>query len=60
MVMINVIFRMFSDISAYAGAVKLPVRRTGNRESGHKKTRIFAAEPLSQREDAPGQGCLLL
>lgn len=58
--MINANFRMFSDTSAYAGAVKPPVRRTGKRKSGHKEIRIFAAKPLSQREDAPGQGCLLL
>ena len=33
----------------YTGAVKPPVRMTGNRESGHKETGMCAAEPPSRR-----------
>ena len=34
----------------YTGAVKPPVRRTGNRESGQKETSIYTAEPPSRRK----------
>jgi hypothetical protein len=33
----------------YTGAVKPPVRRTGNRKSGPEETGIYAAEPPSRR-----------
>ena len=33
----------FVFAGGYTGAVKPPVRRTGNRESGHKETGIFEA-----------------
>ena len=38
-----------TESDGYTGAVKPPVRRTGNRESGHEETGIFAAEPPSCR-----------
>jgi hypothetical protein len=49
------------DLAAigYAGAVKPPVRRTGNRQSGHEETDIFAAEPPSRESRSPGWGRLL-
>lgn len=33
----------------YTGAVEPPVRRTGNRESGHMETDIYETKPLPQR-----------
>lgn len=51
-------------IFGYTGAVKPPVRMTGNRESGHKETGMCAAEPPSRRRCssgwAPVNGLLLL
>ena len=38
----------------YTGAVKPPVRMTGNRESGHKETGMCAAEPPSRRRCSSG------
>lgn len=38
----------------YTGAVKPPVRRTGNRKSGPEETGIYAAEPPSRRNSFPG------
>lgn len=40
--------------SGYTGAVKPPVRMTGNRESGHKETGMCAAEPPSRRRCSSG------
>lgn len=56
----------YDEIAAdgYTGAVKPPVRMTGNRESGHKETGMCAAEPPSRRRCssgwAPVNGLLLL
>ena len=36
-------------INEYTGAVEPPVRRTGNRESGHIETDIYETKPLPQR-----------
>ena len=39
-----------SEVSnGYTGAVKPPVRRAGNRESGHMENVLYAAESPSQR-----------
>lgn len=52
------------ELNGYTGAVKPPVRMTGNRESGHKETGMCAAEPPSRRRCssgwAPVNGLLLL
>ena len=44
----------------YTGAVKPPVRRTGNRKSGPEETGIYAAEPPSRRNSFPGWGRQLI
>jgi len=41
----------FGRLNGYTGAVKPPVRRSGNRESGHMETVLYAAEPPSQRDN---------
>ena len=47
-------------VSGYTGAVKPPVRRTGNRKSGPEETGIYAAEPPSRRNSFPGWGRQLI
>lgn len=42
------------SVVGYTGAVKPPVRMTGNRESGHKETGMCAAEPPSRRRCSSG------
>lgn len=46
--------------AGYTGAVKPPVRRTGNRKSGPEETGIYAAEPPSRRNSFPGWGRQLI
>lgn len=41
-------------VYGYTGAVKPPVRMTGNRESGHKETGMCAAEQPSRRRCSSG------
>ena len=48
------------DEAGYTGAVKPPVRRTGNRKSGPEETGIYAAEPPSRRNSFPGWGRQLI
>ena len=50
----------FESLNGYTGAVKPPVRRTGNRKSRSEETGIYAAEPPSRRWKPPGWGCRLL
>ena len=40
---------IFAAADEYTGAVEPPVRRTGNRESGHMETDIYETKPLPQR-----------
>ena len=49
-----------ADRGGYTGAVKPPVRRTGNRKSGPEETGIYAAEPPSRRNSFPGWGRQLI
>lgn len=42
-------------VAGYTGAVKPPVRMTGNRESGHKETGMCAAEQPSRRRCSSGR-----
>ena len=42
-------FHFIKDHIEYTGAVEPPVRRTGNRESGHRETDIYETKPLPQR-----------
>lgn len=48
------------SFNGYTGAVKPPVRRTGNRKSGPEETGIYAAEPPSRRNSFPGWGRQLI
>ena len=48
------------ETTGYTGAVKPPVRRTGNRKSGPEETGIYAAVPPSRRNSFPGWGRQLI
>ena len=52
--------RVLKVYRGYTGAVKPPVRRTGNRKSGPEETGIYAAEPPSRRNSFPGWGRQLI
>ena len=56
----NALFHLNRALTGYTGAVKPPVRRTGNRKSGPEETGIYAAEPPSRRNSFPGWGRQLI